>query len=346
VTYTAPENVESLQAADGTVIDLTGNALDNTLVANDLGASLVGGSGRDTLIGGNGNDELDGGDGVDRMIGGQGDDLYYVDSRLDVIGEAANEGTDTVYAASNYILGPNIENLILEGTGDWVMGGNSLNNRLVGNSGDNLLAGGLGRDTLEGGLGDDVYVLTDTLDTIIDTGGTDTIRSILDIVLQADIENAELTGIGDTVAIGNAADNLIRGNSSDNILEGLLGVDTLTGGAGSDQFIIASNGSGVAVDQVTDFKSGEDLLVIDLVSFSIDLPSLGLASSGTVLSTSFIAGAGVQALDPSDHFLFDTARGVLRFDADGSGAAAPIDLVHFVGLLDSPLSGNDIYVAL
>ena len=86
--------------------------------------------------------------------------------------------------------------------------------------------------------------------------------------------------------------------------------------------------------------------MIDLVSFGIDLPSLGLASSGTVLSTSFIAGAGVQALDPSDHFLFDTARGVLRFDADGSGAAAPIDLVHFVGLLDQPLSGNDIYVAL
>jgi len=346
VSYTAPENVESLQAADGTVIDLTGNALDNTLVANDLGASLLGGSGRDTLIGGNGNDELDGGDGVDRMIGGQGDDLYYVDSRLDVIGEAANEGTDTVYAASNYILGPNIENLMLEGTGDWVMGGNSLNNRLVGNSGDNLLAGGLGRDTLEGGLGDDVYVLTDTLDTIIDTGGTDTIRSILDIVLQADIENAELTGIGDTVAIGNAQDNQIRGNSADNILEGLLGVDTLTGGAGSDQFIIASNGSGVAVDEVTDFMSGEDLLVIDLVSFGIDLPSLGLASSGTVLSTSFVSGAGVEALDTSDHFLFDTARGVLRFDADGSGDAAPIDLVHFVGMLDSPLSGNDIYVAL
>jgi Ca2+-binding RTX toxin-like protein len=344
VSMTAPTNVESLQAATGAAVNLTGNSLDNILLGNELANKLLGDAGRDTLLGGAGSDTLDGGTGVDRMAGGAGDDVYYVDSRLDQIVELANEGFDTVHAASSYTLMSNIENLVLEGTGDFTGGGNSLNNHIWGNAGNNVLAGGLGADTLEGGAGDDIYVLSDSLDTIIDTGGVDTIRSTLDVTLPAGLENVELVGIGDTVAVGNAANNLLVGNMGSNILDGGAGLDTLTGGLGSDQFMVAANAPGLEPDRITDFQSGEDLLILDLSSLGISAESLGLLSSGTVAAASFVSGAGVQALDPNDHFLLDTAQGLLMFDPDGSGANAPIQLVKFVGSVPVGFTGQDIYV--
>ena len=347
VSLTAPTNVEGLQAAVGAaVISLTGNGLDNTLLGNEADNLLSGYAGRDTLLGAQGNDTLDGGSGVDRMAGGTGNDVYFVDSRSDAVIELASEGLDTVKASASFTLGSNVENLVLQGVGDFTAGGNSLDNRLVGNEGNNILAGGLGRDTLEGGLGDDVYVVNDGLDTLIDTGGNDTIRTTLAVTLQADFENAELVGIGDPNATGNAANNRLVGNMGDNILDGLLGTDTLTGGLGSDQFMVGFNGSGVAVDQITDFLPGTDLLVVDLAALGIDVALLGLLSSGTVSDTSFVKGAGVQALDPGDQFLFDTARAVLSFDADGSGWQAPIDLVQLFGVSANNLTGNDIYIAV
>lgn len=220
-----------------------------------------------------------------------------------------------------------------------------MNNHLIGNSGNNVLAGGLGRDTLEGGLGNDIYVLSDTLDTIIDTGGIDTIRSSLSIKLEADIENAELVGFADTYAIGNGADNKLVGNLGNNILEGMGGVDTLTGGAGDDQFIVAYNGTGSAADTVTDFTSGSDLLVIDLLSFGVDVIGLGLDSSGFVSAEAFVKGAGAQALDPNDHFLVDTATGQLSFDSDGSGSMSPIVMLN-LGSSASTLTNTDLFVVI
>ena len=346
VSLTAPDNVESLQAAAGYAINLTGNALDNTLVGNEMANLLTGDSGRDTLIGGAGNDTLHGGGGIDHLAGGTGDDLYHVDSRSDVVVELFNEGIDTVRASSSFTLSSNLENLILEEGGDYTAGGNSLSNHIWGNSGNNILAGGLGSDTLEGGLGNDVYVLSDSLDTIIDTGGVDTVRSSLDITLLAGMENAELVGIGDTVAIGNGANNLLVGNSGDNILEGMGGVDTLTGGEGSDQFIISYNGAGSAPDRIKDFTPGRDLLVIDLASLGIFPDALGLLSSGTVASDSFVSGAGARALDVNDYFLLDTAQGLLLFDPDGSGPAAPMELVQLVGVDYATMSGADIFVGV
>ena len=319
ISLTAPDNIENLQAAAAGAINLSGNDLDNILVGNDENNSLNGSAGRDTLLGEAGDDTLDGGSGIDLLAGGQGDDLYYVSSKSDRVVEQVNQGVDTVIASSSYTLSSNVENLTLEEGGDYTAGGNSLDNHLIGNSGNNILAGGLGADRLEGGLGNDIYVLSDSLDTIIDLGGEDTIRSNLDIVLMSDIENADLVGIADTIAMGNGLDNKLNGNMADNILDGAGGVDTLTGGDGADTFVISSNGEGVGADLITDFNSGEDLIVVDLASYGISAESLGLLSSGLVGEDAFVTGAGARALDTNDHFIFDTAQGLLMFDADGSG---------------------------
>jgi Ca2+-binding RTX toxin-like protein/subtilisin-like proprotein convertase family protein len=346
VSLTAPANVENLIAEAGAFVDLTGNSLDNGLSGNERANQLRGGAGRDVLFGFGGNDMLDGGSDIDRLIGGAGDDSYYVDTRFDEVVELSGEGYDTVYAASSYTLSANVEKLVLSEGGDWTAGGNSLDNWIVGNSGNNILSGGLGKDTLEGGLGDDIYVLSDNLDTIIDTGGVDTIRSSLDILLPGFIENAELVGISDASITGNGSSNRLVGNAGNNILDGMAGADTLTGGSGSDQFIISWNGPNAKSDIITDFKGGEDLLVLDLASFGFKLQDLGITSSGLVTEGSFLKGAGVKALDPNDYFLFDTAQNKLFFDVDGSGSAAPVELVQFQAGMDPNLSGSSIYVVL
>ena len=347
IDFTLPDNVESLTAAAGSAIDLTGNALDNILIGNDENNVLTGNQGRDILLGQGGDDTLIGGTGVDRLVGGEGDDTYYVDSRSDRIVELANQGTDTVYASSSYTLYSNLENLVLQGTGDFSAGGNSLDNHLKGNSGNNVLAGGIGADILEGGLGDDIYVLSDDRDTIIDTGGIDTIRSTMDVSLVAGIENAQLVGIENTTATGTTADNVLEGNLGNNTLDGKGGVDILTGGGGGDSFILAYNGDGKDADTVTDFMSGEDLLIIDLASFDIDVASLGLTSSGLIQSDSFVSRAGAIAVDPDDYFIYDSAQGMLMFDADGSGSTAPYEVARII--LDpnsAALNSSDVFIGV
>jgi len=346
VSYVAPANVENLTAQANALINLTGNELNNQLAGNDLANVLTGGAGADVLLGFAGDDVLDGGAGIDKMAGGAGSDLYRVDSRSDLILEYANEGTDTVEAASTYTLTANVENLTLLEGGDYAGGGNSLNNVITGNSGNNILSGGLGADTLIGGLGNDTYVLSDLLDSIIDSGGIDTIRSSQSITLQDVIERAELIGLGDTSAVGNGLDNSLSGNSGNNYLEGGAGVDILTGGAGGDGFFIAFNGIDQAADTVTDFKSGEDLLMLDLASFGIDPVALGISSSGMVSADTFVQGAGARALDPNDYFVFDTAQQTLYIDPDGSGQQVPLVGVHLSGSGGVALLADDIYCTI
>ena len=344
VSYTAPANVENMLAQQGMAIDLTGNELGNQLSGNDRNNQLSGGAGADTLLGFSGDDTLDGGAGIDKMAGSAGNDLYRVDSRSDLILEYAGEGIDKVEASSTYTLPANVENLSLLEGGDYAGGGNSLANLIIGNNGNNVLSGGLGADTLDGGLGNDTYVLSDLLDTILDSGGLDTVRSSLSIFLQTGMERAELIGLGDNSALGNGADNSLIGNPGNNNLDGGAGVDTLTGGAGGDGFSIAYNGAGKAPDTITDFNSGEDLLIIDLASFGIDPVSIGINFSGSVSIDSLVRGVGARALDPNDYFLFDTAQQALYIDPDGSGPQAAWLAAYLPGAGAEKLVADDLYV--
>jgi len=191
VSWDMTANVEAIVLTGTSNISSTGNSLSNTMTGNGGNNAFVGGIGADTILGldgddsidggidsdqldgGNGNDTLlggqrwdtltggagddvlDGGTENDRMTGGTGNDTYYVDNVGDRVYENANEGTDTVYSTIDFALGPDVENLILQGTA--VTGtGNGLNNKITGNSQANTLSGGNGNDTLTGGLGNDL----------------------------------------------------------------------------------------------------------------------------------------------------------------------------------------------
>ncbi|MEH2265403.1 calcium-binding protein, partial [Nostoc sp.] len=160
--------------------------------------NINGGAGNDTINGGAGNDTINGGTGNDSLQGGTGNDTYIIDSVSDVISETSTVATeiDTVQTSISYLLGTNLENLTLTGTGAINGTGNSLNNAITGNSGTNTLNGEAGNDILIGGIGSDILNGGDGNDTLNGVGS----------------ENG--TGFQDTLTGGNSNDLYILGNSS------------------------------------------------------------------------------------------------------------------------------------
>ncbi len=214
--FTLPDNVENLtmsgygtgtgneldnvMSGGGSLFGLAGNDTlsgatwlyggdgNDTLIAGSQSSFLDGGAGDDLLVGGAGDDELAGGEGANRIEGGAGDDSYYVDDARDVLVEAANAGTDRVYASVDVVLGANIENLVIQGsgrrrrhrqrprqpsrgsTGANVLRGEAGDDSLQGNDGNDRLIGGLGADTLIGGVGDDTFVFETLADSPAGSG--------------------------------------------------------------------------------------------------------------------------------------------------------------------------------
>lgn len=136
--------------------------------------------------------------------------------------------------------------------------------------------------------GDDVYVFSDSekyLETLVDSGGNDTIRidgesggeidlrpgqwsqlgfpvwinngqirnpDTVHLYRTTVIENA-IGGSGPDRLIGNDSDNLLTGNGGNDTLVGGAGNDTLTGGSGADIFVLEAG----AGDVISDFNPAD-----------------------------------------------------------------------------------------
>ena len=253
--FTLPDSVENLILTGASAINGTGNNLPNQITGNS------------------GNNRLDGGQGIDLLVGGDGDDTYVVDNASDLIVEDLNLGigADTVEASVSYDISlasgqssPNLEDITLTGTGDFVATGNAQGNVIAGNPGNNYLSGGAGNDTIyglagndtldggagadamEGGTGDDTYVVDNLDDTVLEVPnevivypyqGNDTVKASVTWTLGPDLENLILTVTGNINGTGNELYNTITGNSGNNQLTGLGGNDTFFGGGGADTLI-------------------------------------------------------------------------------------------------------------
>jgi len=253
LTYTLGANVENLILTGTTVINGTGNTLNNVLTGN---------SAINTLTGGDGNDTLNGGVGSDTLVGGAGNDLYVVDVTGDVVTELAAEGTDKVFASRTYTLSANVENLTLTGTSAINGTGNTLNNVLTGNSVTNILTGGAGNDTYVVGILDVVTELA--------AEGTDTVHSALTYTLGANVENLILTGTTAINGTGNILNNVLTGNSA---------INTLTGGVGNDVYVV-STGDTV----VENTNEGTDRIQSD-VTWTLGANLENLTLTGTAPTT-------------------------------------------------------------
>ena len=275
VAYALGAHVDNLTLIGTAAINGTGNALDNVLTGN---------TGRNRLDGGAGNDMLDGGAGGDTLAGGLGDDTYVVDVASDTVIENADEGTDTVRAASTYALGSNVENLLLTGTAAINGTGNALDNVLTGNGANNTLDGGAGADALIGGAGNDTYVVDHVGDTVTELAGegVDSIRSAVSFALGENVENLVLTGTTAINGTGNTLDNVLTGNGANNVLDGGSGVDTLDGGAGNDTYMVDTAGDTV----VEGANKGTDTVLAGFsYTLAVNVENLALTGAAAIDGT-------------------------------------------------------------
>jgi Ca2+-binding RTX toxin-like protein len=261
------QSIENLYVSGSVGLSLSGNELAN---------SLRGGVGDDTLNGLAGNDKLNGGVGADLMSGGLGDDIYYVDNASDIVFEDVGEGTDTVYASTDYELttgyeveimrvlgsdglwltGNEFGNTVYGGTGEDLLEGGGGDDRLLGGGGTDFLDGGEGEDRLEGGTGDDFLDGGTGADRVEGGAGDDLLNDC-----DCDFD-----------------DILIGGEGDDFFLSG-GGADQLTGGTGADVFnyLETADSTHDMRDTILDFTHGEDIL---------DFSSL---AGGNVFSNGFVS---------------------------------------------------------
>lgn len=334
--YASLVNIEHLRGGYGSDT-LTGNAGDNRLDGNlgidtvsydgvttavnvNLATGVATGHGRDTLVGienitgtrqadvltgdGLGN-VLNGGLGADTMSGGLGNDTYIVDAS-DVVTEAANAGIDTLVVTTDWTLNrPNIENLQL--TGPALRGtGDAGANRITGNDGANVLDGKAGVDTLVGGKGNDSYQIDASGDVVVEVAneGTDTVTSLVTQTLGANVENLILAGSAAINGTGNVLSNAITGNAAANVLSvgALGGTDTLTGGAGNDQYVLGTASGTIIVEAA---NAGFDTVTSDLsYTLGANLEGLTLRQGtgastgiGNSLNNAILGNAGDNTLD-------------------------------------------------
>jgi FG-GAP-like repeat/RTX calcium-binding nonapeptide repeat (4 copies) len=95
--------------------------------------------------------------------------------------------------------------------------------------------------------------------------------------------------------------------------------DTLTGGAGADDFVF--NQLGAEGDTITDFQPGVDQILLSATGFGL--------TPGAISADQFVLGSA--ALDSSDRFLYNVGTGILFFDPDGTGVATPSVLAALTG---------------
>ena len=192
------------------------------------------------------------------------------------------------------------------GSGNDILIGNDVANRLEGNAGEDSLNGGQGNDTLDGGAGidtliggsgDDTYLIDNVGDVVTEllNEGTDLVKVGIattgTYTLGANLENATLTNAVTYHLTGNELDNALTGNALANTLLGKAGDDTLNGGAGTDTLIGGLGNDTYVIDVLADrlieaSGEGSDLVNVALASgtyaLGANLENATVTSSATM----------------------------------------------------------------
>ena len=199
-TLAADDDIEGMNTNSSTgttAINLTGNALRQSIVGNDGDNVLdTGGAGA-----------------ADAMAGNGGNDTYIVNNAADTISEVAGDGiADRMLTTVSYVMNAAANVEFLEttnaaGTGAINMTGSSIAQTLTGNAGANVLDGKLGNDTLVGGAGADVYVFSTT-------GGATNTDAIIGFVVADDQIELNTSVFTTLTTISGAVNSLSQLNAS------------------------------------------------------------------------------------------------------------------------------------
>jgi Ca2+-binding RTX toxin-like protein len=342
---------------------------------------LFGGDGNDRLIGSTSNNLLNGGAGNDYIQGSNTNAGYSGPESTqyilgDLISYADNQGAIYADIAANFVLESALQSGTINATTALVSQdslfsiehviGSAYGDRIYGTDGNNFVAGGMGSDIIYGLNGQDTIdystntgaVFADlAASTVLETGLTTGTVSAATAVLSTDyifsFEDLIGSAFGDRL-YGTASDNVISGGAGDDIIYSLggndrlyggdgadsiiggAGADTMRGGAGADRFfftegpqgqIMGSNGF-LIMDTINDFEFSVDKIYLLRSAF-------GLAP-GEALTFTYDATATAA------HSFLWNSGGILSYDADGAGGAAPIIVAQLFSSSGGTLTPADI----
>ncbi|MCG7392258.1 cadherin domain-containing protein [Microvirga sp. ACRRW] len=129
-------------------------------------------------------------------------------------------------------------------------------------------------------------------------------------------ENVTGSAGKDTIK-GGIGNDVISGGSGDDFLYGGVGNDTLRGNAGKDAFVFDSKlDKSRNVDKIVDFNVKDDTIRLENAIFK------KLTKTGTLNKSFFTIGP--KAKDANDYIIYDNKKGILYYDADGSGKGAAV----------------------
>jgi len=271
-----------------------------------------------------------------------GNDAIYISQGSTVIQAAPGSGNNTVYSLADYTLPANIQNLVLEGSGE-IGTSNAVGGMLTAWGSSNTLIGGAGTDTLAtqvgegfnslvGGSGTDTFIIGDSTDSIHlgASPGLDSVESYVNYVLPSAVNsltllNSEIIGTGnsgnDLITSLSSFDTVIAGSGNDTLVNAAL----MVGGSGTDTFVVGFTG-----DVIQESAAGTNSVIESTVSYTLPTNVNTLELTGS----SYEVGAGNST---NDLIIGDSGTDTL---VAGSGADT---LVAGAGV-DSLIagSGNDV----
>ena len=324
----------SFPAAEDTygLAGLYGGAGNDQLFGEAGNDNLFGEAGNDLLTGGDGDDFLDPGTGINQVIGGLGIDIIRLDfstatTPLSITYVSTTTGTIT--GGSTF---SEIERLnVITGSGNDTVNviattGDSWIRSAIGND---IISAGSGQDRLEGGDGDDIL-----------RGGAGNDSSSR-IYFTPERSFYELAGL-----FGGAGNDQLFGEAGNDNLFGEAGNDILTGGDGSDRFLFDSNRAfalaDLGVDQITDFLSGTDKIVLDKTTFTA---LTSAAANGFSVASEFASVTTDTAVVTSAaRIVYNRSNGKLFYNQNGSAAGLGTG-AQFATLTGNPvLNASDFVI--
>ena len=133
--------------------------------------------------------------------------------------------------------------------------------------------------------------------------------------------------------------NNFNGLAGDDQINGFLGNDVLTGGLGKDTFVFNTALNAISnKDTITDFNVFDDTIQLENAIFT------KLTALGTLATSYFCANATGIAADSNDFICYNTATGVLSYDADGSGSGASVAFAVLGNSVHPALTAADFVV--
>jgi Ca2+-binding RTX toxin-like protein len=184
---------------------------------------------------------------------------------------------------------------------------NARGNLINADSGNDMVKSGAGIDRLLGGNGNDIL-----------NGGAGNDRDLMNYrSVHGTTIAAQFAGL-----FGEAGDDILNGGAGDDNLEGGMGRDRLIGGTGADRFTF--NVSTEGGDIIVDFDASQgDWMAISASGFG------GGLVAGTSITPAQIT-LGTVATTVNQRFIYNSATGLLRFDVDGTGSIAAVQIATFI----------------